>query len=624
MKSFFAKEKNCIIFLFITFLLLTGHTLGYGYIYDDRYLVVNFLEIPIHLKLKAMYQYADFHFYPVYFLSHIIDHIITTLIFDYDFFLDPARWIFPRITNLLIHFFNGVLLFRIIKKIFNTSNIISIAAVLFFLIHPSISQPLLNVTSRNESLYLLFSLSCFLVSFNFIQDNNKKNIIYLSLLFFLALCSKALAIYFVILIPLYHLLKSYHANNIKFNIDKIGSIFVSLTITLIFFLIIRDNFTKDHVFIIDKNIIYNFFSSISFYAQTIIFPFDHIYIVAKTKIYNVGLVIFLFLLSLFIFSIHLLVNKKDFLLFFVLSWIGSSLSIPIYFGIITFDSFPLISNLAERYAYGSIPAVSFLITWTLIKIKECNFKGFYFYPIFGFVFIVYSFLLVERSKVYKDDIIFWGKAPLTHEEEHLYYKIVPGLLLLNQKKYEKSLFYFRENSLIYSNSIRNYTLLSDNYLGMGNKVLAQHYQNIIKTKFGGHPMLLMKEGLALSQNKEYQKALEKFLKVDQIYERDDLWEKIPDIQRYDKTILEYQPDDTYFNIGVCYANLGDKENALKYFIKAFEFNYLHTTAKYNAAVILKEQGKKELAIKLLNEAINQNKNFRNLMNKKLNERNSSK
>jgi len=618
MKSFFKNESVCYLLLFVVFFLLTYHTIKYGFIYDDRYLIVDFLEIPFHSLRKAMYEYADFHFYPVYFISHLIDNFITLQFFELENYLDPKRWVIPRSTNLFLHFISSILLFKLTKKIFNTDNNIIISiSTLFFLIHPMVSQPVFNVTARNELLYLVFGLGAFLYSFKFIENNNLQNSLKVNVLIFLSLCSKALSVYFIFLIPFFHFLKVFEKKGAKKDYEKVLSLFITLVLTLILFLVIRDYNTRSYHLVIDNGIFYNLLSGLTFYSQNLIFPIEHLYTVVETRIFSMGIYCLLLLVLIFFYSIYILIKKNDVNLFYTFVWIGSSLAIPVYFGLLTPNSFPLLTELAERYSYGSIPAISLLVAFFLIKLSKLNFKLVYAYPFVAFILFFYAFLITERSYVYKDDGIFWGKASLTHHIDHLYFKVVPGYYFMKKKEHSKALLYFYENTYIYKNSVRNYGMLSKVYEEINRPNVSKYYLDYIENNFGGHPMLLMKKGSELLNEKKYEEAIIKFEGVEKIYYDEELWKKVPDLEKYDVEIFQYQPDDVFYSMGICYSYLGNKKKAFKYFRKAFKYNFKHASAKFNAGIIAKDLGDKNLAIKLINEAVNQNPKLKRIMNEKL-------
>ncbi len=620
MKKFLKTDGFCLGLLLVIYICLTIHTINFGFVYDDRYLISGFLEVPIKFFFKSSYEYAKFHFYPVYFLSHLLDSAISFKFFHIKDYLDTSRWIIPRISNLIYHFINAILIYKLIPKIFKTNNkIIITASTFFFLFHPAVSQPLFNVTARNELLYLMFCLAAFHASFEFLKKENVKNILIFNFLLALGLYSKALAVFFIILIPLFHILEMYSNNNLnKNNIDKIGIILVTSFLNLFLYIYLRSIFTKDYDLVIDQNILNNLLSSISFYTQNFLIPIDHLYAIPKRELYPIGIFCFLILTIPFIFSVMLILKKKEITLFFIFSWIGGSLALPIYFGLMTTSSFPLNSELAERYTYGSIPAFSFLITYMLLKLNRINLKKIFIFPFILFFGIITSFLLFERSKVYKNDVVFWSKAKLTHGYHHFFFSTVPGYINSMQNNFPKSILYLYESSYLFKDSILSLALIAQTYEQIGKFEVSEYYWEKINNQFGGHPEMLLYNGNQLLAENKFKEALDKYLDAEKIYiSKNNEWSKVPKLNGYDSMVKDLSTDTLFFNIGVCYANLNKKRKALEYFTKAFKYNYNHTTAKYNAAVIYKEFGEMEQAIKLLNEATIQNPRFKFIMDEKL-------
>jgi len=253
--------SNHYFFYFLFFLILfltSSHTFTYAFIYDDRLLVTDFLEVPLFQKFDAMKNYAKFHFYPVYFLTHTIDQILTNTFINLENYLDEKRMIIPRISNFIFHLLNSIILFQLLKKILNTKdNILIFISVIFFFFYPIVSQPLFNVMTRNELLYILFSLATFNQAFSFIEKNNWQNCLKVNVLFFLALCSKLFAITYLVIIPLFFITKFYYTKNLKKNFEKISVLFLSLLVTFLCYQAIRYLNTQSYHLIIDNNFFFN-------------------------------------------------------------------------------------------------------------------------------------------------------------------------------------------------------------------------------------------------------------------------------------------------------------------------------------------------------------------------------
>ena len=242
-------EYLAYILSFSLFIFFFGKTLDYGRTFDDFMLVDKFTKSPGDAKLISSFFYAKFHFYPIYFLSHELDNFLT-YVYSY-FFSDILNIKIAKNTNFLIHIFNSYLLFVILKILFTPKNLkeklILYVSSLIFLVHPINSQIVFNVTTRNESLALFFSLLTFIYSFKLYDKKNTLNYLFVSLLYFFALCSKLMAVTFLGIIPLSIFLLKNKTSNYTENFKRIYPIFFTLFITFIIFYIIRDRFIGDNI-----------------------------------------------------------------------------------------------------------------------------------------------------------------------------------------------------------------------------------------------------------------------------------------------------------------------------------------------------------------------------------------
>jgi hypothetical protein len=175
------------------FLFFFGHTLDFGRTYDDFALVDRFTKSPGDAKLISSFFYAKFHFYPVYFLTHELDNFFTFLLNFNGIEILNSK--IAKFTNIFLHVTNSFLIYLLIKKIFKIehnlrSNIFIFLSSLIFLFHPITSQIIFNITTRNESLALFFGLLTFIYCISNVQNKRIINYFFISLLFFLSLCSK--------------------------------------------------------------------------------------------------------------------------------------------------------------------------------------------------------------------------------------------------------------------------------------------------------------------------------------------------------------------------------------------------------------------------------------------------
>ena len=75
-KFFFEKDIIFFLFNFFFFYLVFWHALSYGRTFDDAALAEQFNNAPGDGKLLATFFYAEFHFYPIYFISHELDNFL--------------------------------------------------------------------------------------------------------------------------------------------------------------------------------------------------------------------------------------------------------------------------------------------------------------------------------------------------------------------------------------------------------------------------------------------------------------------------------------------------------------------------------------------------------------------
>ena len=358
----FLFEKDIIFFLFnfLFFYFIFWHALSYGRTFDDNALAEQFNNAPGDGKLLATFFYAEFHFYPIYFISHELDNFIT---FFYNFLLgEIANIQVAKNTNYILHILNAYLIFIILKILFKPKNILEKTILYFssviFLIHPIGSQIIFNVTTRNESLSLFFSLLTFIYSFKLFEKKSFINFFYVITLYFFALCSKLSAVTFLGIIPLVVLLINSKFSELQKNFKKILPIFLSLLIVFLTFYYVRSNFVNEYIinyYTSVHQLISEFLIALKFYLRGLIFPVEHIYVYADNYKGNYSLIIFIifiiFLIS--ILSIFIYFKYNDPILLIAILWLSATLSLPILFNLIE-TGFPLISKLTERYQYSSL------------------------------------------------------------------------------------------------------------------------------------------------------------------------------------------------------------------------------------------------------------------------------
>jgi Flp pilus assembly protein TadD len=111
--------------------------------------------------------------------------------------LDPFGF---RLTNLLLHFFNAVLLFFLAKKIFKSESIAFISSF-FFAVYPAHVPAVAYVSGRADLLMFFFGMLLMLFFMYFREKGNRVLLSLSSLFFILAVFSKEYALIFLAIIP---------------------------------------------------------------------------------------------------------------------------------------------------------------------------------------------------------------------------------------------------------------------------------------------------------------------------------------------------------------------------------------------------------------------------------------
>ena len=617
----FLYEKDIIFFLlnFIFFYFVFWHALSYGRTYDDGALAEQFNNAPGDGKLLATFFYAEFHFYPIYFISHELDNFFTFL---YNFFVGEITNIqVAKNTNYFLHILNAYLVFIILKILFNPKNILEKTILYFssviFLIHPIGSQIIFNVTTRNESLSIFFLLLTFIFSFKLFEKKNFINFFYVITLYFFALCSKLSAITYLAIIPLTILLTNSKYNELQKNLKKIFPVFLSLLIVLLVFYFIRNNFVNEpkiNYYTDFQQLISKFLIALKFYIRGLIFPIEHIYVYADNYNDNRSFKIFIIFLAILILSIFIYFKYNDPVLLITFLWLSATLSLPILFNLIE-SGFPLISNLAERYQYSSIPTLSVLFAWFSLRFLNIKYLNVFILSCLILVITFFTIIMLDRSYVYKDNETFFSGAEKNSPTNVFKYSFsIPIAKAIHSNDDSAFLYNLYQLYYINPNNLEN-KLRFLNYFIKKNNIKGQDYflNSIKEDNYKPKQKLEVAEFFYKHQN-----YIESLKIVNEIF--DDFDEIIADHKKKGMKIKIYSPaiDDVYFLKGLNQKALNQLNNALESFMMANLHNPLHATALYNSSIILKELGQFELAKRHFEDAITLNPFLRETVNSMIN------
>ncbi|WP_440909325.1 hypothetical protein [Candidatus Pelagibacter sp.] len=610
-------EYAIYLISFSLFFFFFGETLNYGRTYDDFALVDRVIKSPGDAKLISSFLYAKFHFYPIYFLSHELDNFLTFLVNFNNFEISNAK--IAKFTNMFLHVTNSFLVYLFLKKILKIENelkdnIFAYLASLIFLFHPITSQIIFNITTRNESLALFFGLLTFIYCIGHTYEKKIINYFFISLLFFFSLCSKLTTVYLAGLIPLTIFLLNFHSVNLKENFKRNFDIFVLLAITFFIYYYLRNIFTEENNLNFFSDLykfIFYFLTSLKFYLIGLFFPYEHIYVNAEN--YNIFSSVILF--SVFIIfgfiSFYFFWIKKDPILLISFFWICASLFLPILFGVIEYG-FPLISNLAERYQYSSVVAVSIIFIWFFKNLTKKKYLNVFISGFYSLILFFCIFILVDRSLVYKNNFIFMDQidenSPKNVHRYAFTLNIKNSILVDDMKSYIFNLYQFYQLDTSFEKAILEFLRF---YIYEKNEKGIDFFENEFTKNFEDDPPRKFTLARFYTVHEEYKKAQSVLKEIFDHY--DDLEVRMKKENKR-VTFLDPPLDDLYFELGKVHFYMDEKEKALEYFKTANVINPMHATALYNAAITLKKMGLIEDASKLYLDAIEINPFLRETSN----------
>lgn len=390
-----SKKPNWLPFFLIALLgfIVYGQSLFFNltYLDDDRLLVDKFeiLEdihkISTIFSTDAFFAGTNFYYRPILNLSFMIDAQLG----------GEALFIY-HLDNILLHILAVCLLFLFLKKILKRDHLAFFLS-LVFLVHPVLTQAVVWLPGRNDSLMTIFVLASTLFFFNFLDRPRLQSLISCSVFFFLALLTKETAI----LLPIIFLgyLVTIGRKNRLALIDNFLIILLPLVSTFIYFLM--------RILALGKNIILDksalsladiFHNALCAFGK-LLFPFNlSVLPFAADSSALYGWLLILVLMIALLFSKR---KRVDYLLFGFI-WL------------LLFFTPPYIMSTIVPYPFEHrlyLPLIGFLIILGEVDwIKDLDFKkrGVKFSS--TIVILFFSFLAIYHSLSFSDRLAYWQTA----------------------------------------------------------------------------------------------------------------------------------------------------------------------------------------------------------------------
>lgn len=395
-----------VILAVITFAVF-ANSLSNDFVFDDESVVVGD-ETITSLSNIPKYFTGELGFHKV--IGRYYRPIVSaTYALDYSIWgLKPFGF---HLTNVLIHVINVLLLFALLKLIFESSSskfkdYAILIGTLIFALHPIHTEAVAWVSGRTDSLSCTFFFAAFIYYHKYSRPdgNRNSNLVFGLLFYLLALLSKEMAITLPAVIILFDLI--INRMSIKQLISERSKIYAAFIILSVIYLVLRWAVLKDvpqresYFYFYGKDsatAFFTMFQTLPFYFKLAVFPVGMLYhyggylpyvnsISEPSVIFAAGFVIVVAFIIYYLYKRFPMVSYS--LIFFFLTLL------PVL------NIVPTMNFMGDRFLY--IPSLFLSLSLTAIAIKyytKENVK--LIYALSGILLFVFGFMTVSRNADWK-------------------------------------------------------------------------------------------------------------------------------------------------------------------------------------------------------------------------------
>jgi tetratricopeptide (TPR) repeat protein len=584
--------KISIALIIILGFAVYANSLNGKFLYDDDGLVENNTFIkkwPVSPKVfTADFEtsgYVKSPFYrPLQMITYAIDYRVWKL-----------NVVGYHLTSMLLHILAALSIYWLISILFK-DNILSALAAIFFVVHPVHTGVVSYISSRADSLYLLFTLVSFIF---YIRSSKAKGVIYyliMVLSYSLALLSKENALILPALLLLYHYTFKEMIRSREF-LSMLG-------ITL--------------VYISDSTLLHRipgFFAAVATYIRLMVLPFG-LHMEYGTPLFSFTdpkAICGLGILAGLIFAAFKTI-KTNRLIFFSLSWFLITI-LPVS------NLYPINAYMAENWLY--LPSIGFflILAGYLTAFYKKEKYRILAMTITACLLAFYSYLTIKQNETWREPIPFYERT-LKYAPDSS--RICNNLANRYDKtgRKEEAIAMYKKAIEINSSCAPAYNNLGVEFFTAGRKeeAIAMYNKAIeINPDYADAYANLGNACLALGRKEEAIAMYKKAIMIDPNYTPayrslglawHEMGNKEEAIAMYEKAI-ELNPNfaDAYNNLGVEYFAVGRKEEAIAMYKKAIELNPNYALAYGNLANRYDKMGRKEEAIAMYKKAIEINPDY---------------
>jgi tetratricopeptide (TPR) repeat protein len=575
----FFSLPSVLVFVF-GFLLYAG-TISYEYTLDD------FAAINSNRYVQAGAAGIGDILHTAYWSGYIASN--NTLYRPVPLILFALEWqFFPNnpaaghFMNVLLYAFSGVLLFRLLNKLFKDNLLLSFAATLLFLAHPVHTEAVANIKSCDEILCLLFCIVSLSKLLDYHDTGKGSALAGSALAFFLALLSKENAITWLAVIPLAFILfrQASPRKALTLAIPHAGMAILFLAILTGIqhgMLVTRAEHLTNNILAAAPDTATRLATAILVlgkYLWLLVFPlhlsmdysFAAIRLVSFTDIpvlISLGILLLLVAAGIYAF------RKKNVLGFCIL-----------YF----FVTISLVSNIvfvigtvmADRLLYMPSLALAIALAWLLTKIRSGTgapardlaqaVRGHSLAAgLCAVLLVAYSVKTLARTPVWKNNHALFTSG-IEDEPENAYAHYLYSNELIRsvsngttnaETVYREALEHYQKAVSIDTTNASFYNEVAATYRKLKNTDAALAYYDKALKYNSRLPQAYNGKGVLLFQEKRYREAV-----------------------GYFSESVKLNPMDatTLLNLGSCYLVLGDNANAITYLGKSLQYNPNDATA----------------------------------------------
>ncbi len=436
------NRKEIIVYLLLLFIIIFGiyyNSLNSALIWDSRLQIEKNSLIVNNSSIFKAFKYGFWE--PMGYNLGRNDYYrpltIASLILNKKILGDSN--VSFKIVNLFLFYFILIILYFYFKSQLEQKYFAEIAVVVFA-VFPLHIDNVVWVVGRCDLFLLLWGILSIYFLDRFITKDDRKNLVFATLFFLLALFSKESSVFFLPFFFFYELLK-------RRKITILYHIINLLSVLLLFFIKFQVNGfggEKFHLFYPFIKNIYVFFGTIGYYFKSMILPFDFTMFSFIDNITNFhyiiwGIVSFCILIYLLYFSF-----KKDSSLKIPLLFVG--IFLPFYIIFAYSNLYPY--SISTRYIIVPFIGILWIGVKYFLKIKT-NIK----YFILILILSSFSLSTVYNSLYYENSELFWEKI-YNREKNVPFIAAVYAKSLFKKRDLIKGEFVLK-NALNYK--MRNYT-----------------------------------------------------------------------------------------------------------------------------------------------------------------------